>query len=112
MKAIFVYIWARIGKSLICTSQGSNHFTWTPPLPQKIGKCIKKTKKTTNPSQNFFFYFNRNKKFGKYIKKIKKTTNPSQNFFFYFNRNKKLQIWLEKKCCVFFGSILEKKGGF
>ena len=36
-------------------------------------------------------------KIGKYIKKIKKTTNPAENFFINFCGPKKLQIPLEKK---------------
>ena len=38
-----------------------------------------------------------NQKIGKYIKKNRKTTNPAQNFFFILIGTKKLQIPLEKK---------------
>ena len=37
-------------------------------------------------------------KIGKYIKKNKKTTNPAENLFFNFFGPKKPQILLEKKC--------------
>ena len=48
----------------------------------------------------FFIYFPiliKKIKIGKYIKKIKKTINPAENFFINFCEPKKLQIPLEKK---------------